>query len=138
MCHVNGNQVVPAPNNVTPSHEMVNSGYPHEMANSGYIHFNPMQQQQVVTSSDPLSCLNVGHFLMSLSLWFCHITFCLIIFLFDYGAELSSSFDVQNLYSSLGVWLKAIHNLTVFPNSWPVSGIYAKSLRLAHFVGFVV
>uniref|UniRef100_A0A1J3DCG3 Transcription factor bHLH63 n=1 Tax=Noccaea caerulescens TaxID=107243 RepID=A0A1J3DCG3_NOCCA len=78
-------EVVPAPvtnlpNNVTPSHEMVNSGYPHEMANSGYLHFIPMQQQQqVVTSSDPLSCFDNCQ---APSMW---------------------DSDVQNLYSSLGV-----------------------------------
>ncbi|KAJ0252104.1 Transcription factor bHLH63 [Hirschfeldia incana] len=65
------------PNTVMPPHMMVNSGYPHEMVNSGYVHFNPMQQ--VVTSSDPLSCFNNGQ---SATMW-------------DSG--------VQNLYSSLGV-----------------------------------
>ncbi|KAJ4869412.1 Transcription factor bHLH63 [Raphanus sativus] len=46
------------PNTVMPPHMMVNSGYPHEMVDSGYVHFNPMQQ--VVASSDPLSCFNNG------------------------------------------------------------------------------
>ncbi|CAH2076822.1 unnamed protein product [Thlaspi arvense] len=67
------------PNTVMPSHEMVNSGYPHEMVNSGYLHFNPVQQ--VVTSSDPLSCFNVNNG-QAPSMW---------------------DSDVQNLYSSLGV-----------------------------------
>ncbi|KAG2242116.1 hypothetical protein Bca52824_096041 [Brassica carinata] len=65
------------PNTVMPPHMMVNSGYPHDMVNSGYVHFNPMQQ--VVTSSDPLSCFNNGQ---SATMW---------------------DSDVQNLYSSLGV-----------------------------------
>ncbi|KAG2241154.1 hypothetical protein Bca52824_090441 [Brassica carinata] len=52
------------PNTVMPPHMMVNSGYPHDMVNSGYVHFNPMQQ--VVTSSDPLSCFNNGQ---SATMW---------------------------------------------------------------------
>ncbi|KAF2541433.1 hypothetical protein F2Q68_00028880 [Brassica cretica] len=65
------------PNTVMPPHMMVNSGYPHDMVNSGYVHFNPMQQ--VVTSSDPLSCFNNSQ---SATMW---------------------DSDVQNLYSNLGV-----------------------------------
>lgn len=66
------------PNTVMPPHMMVNSGYPHDMVDSGYVHFNPMQQ--VVTSSDPLSCFNNGQ--SAATVW---------------------DSDVQNLYSSLGV-----------------------------------
>ena len=70
--NINWIQVVSAPmmnlpNTVMPPHMMVNSGYPHDMVNSGYVHFNPMQQ--VVTSSDPLACFNVGYVFISLPLW---------------------------------------------------------------------
>ncbi|KAJ4910451.1 Transcription factor bHLH63 [Raphanus sativus] len=55
--------------------EVVSAPIPNTV--SGYVHFNPMQQ--VVTSSDPLSCFNNGQ---SATMW---------------------DSDVQNLYSSLGV-----------------------------------
>lgn len=118
--NINWIQVVSAPmmnlpNTVMPPHMMVNSGYPHDMVNSGYVHFNPMQQ--VVTSSDPLSCFNVGYVFISLPLWslsynfwFTNNLYVLIMLQNGQSATMWDS-DVQNLYSNLGVWLRTVRKL---------------------------